>query len=104
MSVTTRDDTADRITKTEEVLGGQPRVAGTRISVLHIVDLVLHDKYTVDDVAYDIYPELSIDDVEAALVHYLLNRSEMHIWERRRREETGAISGPEEMPFSPNEE
>lgn len=101
MSATVRGGDPDCITKTEGVLGGQPRVAGTRISVLHIVYHVLYDKHTVDEVAYDIYSDLTVDEVEAAIAHYLTHREEMEEWEWRQQRKMNGISGFDDMPISP---
>lgn len=68
------DDPTGRIVQTDGILGGQPRVDGTRIGVHHIVDLVLHGKYTVGDVVYEVYPDLTTDDVEAAIRYHLRNK------------------------------
>jgi len=54
-----------RIVSDASVLGGKPVIAGTRISVEHILTL-LESGWTVSDILRE-YPHLTRADVEAAL-------------------------------------
>ena len=72
------------IVTTEDVLGGKPRLAGRRVSVLQVAELVLDagdDPATVADQL-----DLSLADVHEALAYYYANVDEMET-DRRRREE-----------------
>ena len=72
------------IVTTEDVLGGKPRLAGRRVSVLQVAELVLDagdDPATVADQL-----DLSLADVYEALGYYYANVDEMET-DRRRREE-----------------
>lgn len=89
------------IVTTEEVLGGDPRIDGTRIGVHHVVPLVLDDKYTVDEVAHMIYPSLSEGDVLTALRYYLDHTEEIEAIRERNRavieeHRSVALTGPED--------
>jgi len=80
------DDKSKRmpIVTTEDVLGGKPRLAGRRVSVLQVAELVLDagdDPATVADQL-----NLSLADVHEALAYYYANVDEMET-QRRRREE-----------------
>lgn len=55
----------DRITTDPNICGGRPVIAGTRINVSVILRR-LGDGATTDDVLAD-YPELTTDDVRAAI-------------------------------------
>ena len=55
----------DHITRNSEILGGKPIIRGTRVPVYIIVDLV-NNGSGVEQVVED-YPDLTIDDVNAAL-------------------------------------
>lgn len=57
------------IVKTPEVLGGKPRIDGTRIGVFLIGECVRESGQTVDEVL-DGYPDLSRRQVEVALAYY----------------------------------
>lgn len=104
MSVAIPDEPTDRIVETEGVLGGQPRINGTRIGVLHIANLVFHEKYTLEEVHYEIYPELTGRDVAEALLYYLLRDGTMMSKDYRLRNPVeGAITGPDELPNSSDE-
>ena len=72
----------DLIRKDEELLGGEPHVAGRRISVRQIVQMVEGD-YTPGEVAEEL--RLDRSKVDAALRYYRLNRDEIrdHIAEER---------------------
>lgn len=55
----------DHIVADREVMGGVPRVHGTRIPAATIVGLIAEGQSADDIVAA--YPQLSVDDVHAAL-------------------------------------
>lgn len=55
----------DKIVATKDVLGGKPRIAGTRISVDLIVDY-LAAGYGIDEIKRD-YPHLKKEQIEAVL-------------------------------------
>jgi uncharacterized protein (DUF433 family) len=54
-----------RIVANPEILGGKPIVEGTRLSVEHILGLLAHGMSHAEIV--EAYPELTIDDVNAAI-------------------------------------
>lgn len=76
--------TSARIVSSQGTLGGQPRIAGSRISVLQIYELVEGRGDTVETVAsrYD----LDVADVYHALAYYHDNVEEMTEVRRRRGE------------------
>jgi uncharacterized protein (DUF433 family) len=76
--------TTARIQRTPGVLGGQPRIAGHRISVLQLYELVEGKGLEPKTVAgkYD----LDVADVYHALAYYHDNVEEMTEVRRRRRE------------------
>lgn len=93
------------IVSTADTLGGKPRINGHRIGVHHIADLILHGKYTIDDVAYDIYEDLTVADVEAALHFYFTHRETMEEvytairdTDRQARHRDRAVTGPDDSP------
>jgi uncharacterized protein (DUF433 family) len=53
------------ITQDPEILGGKPIIRGTRVPVYIIVDLVSNGS-SIEQVVDD-YPDLTLDDVNAAL-------------------------------------
>ena len=61
----------DRIETNPDVLSGKPIVAGTRISVELVVELLAED-WTPDEIL-DQYPALSRPDIQACL-HYAYER------------------------------
>jgi uncharacterized protein (DUF433 family) len=64
------------ITQTLGVVGGKPRIAGSRIRVLDIV--VWHEKRGLStDQVVELFPELSLADVYAALAYYFDHRDEI---------------------------
>lgn len=60
---------ATSIVKTPDILGGKPRIDGTRIGVFTIGESIREGNQTIDDVV-DGYPELSREAVTAALEYY----------------------------------
>ena len=73
-----RKNLDDHIETTPDVCGGQPRIAGHRITVRQIV--VWHDRLgrSADEIASSY--GLSIADVYAALAYYFNHREEIDAW------------------------
>lgn len=70
------------IVSTAGVMGGQPRVAGHRISVLQIVEWVHEEGMDVETVASEF--DLDMADVYRALTYYYDNIDAMSEWRDRR--------------------
>ncbi|MCC7366359.1 MAG: DUF433 domain-containing protein [Dehalococcoidia bacterium] len=64
------------IERTPGVVGGRPRIAGTRISVDHIARC-WKQGYTPDELVNDMYPHLTLEGVYATLAYYFANRDEI---------------------------
>lgn len=58
--------TIERIAINPKILGGKPCIAGTRIAVTIILEL-LADGLSFDEIVNDYYPQLSKDDIRACL-------------------------------------
>lgn len=58
---------ADRIVVSRKVLHGKPRIAGTRILVSQILDMLGAGKSVVEITSDDYYPDLSAEDVMACV-------------------------------------
>ena len=56
----------ERITVDAKVHFGKPCVAGTRIPVLNVLELVW-EGFSFDDIIRDYYPDLEIDDIQACI-------------------------------------
>ena len=87
-----------KIVRTEDVLGGDPRINGTRIGVHHVYELVAEGDHAPVDVADQL--ELSLGDVYSALAYYHEHPEEMREV-RRTNEEAQAIL--EDVSLSPPE-
>lgn len=72
----------DGITKTDGVMGGQPRIDGHRISVLQIYEWVNEEGMAPETVSSEFGVELA--DVHLALSYYYDNVREMEEWRDRR--------------------
>ena len=70
------------IVSTEGVLGGEPRIEGRRIGVLHVATRVLDDE-TPEEVAADF--DLDLADVYRALAYYYDHPEEMRALRRQKR-------------------
>jgi uncharacterized protein (DUF433 family) len=57
---------ADRIATHPEIHFGKPCVAGTRITVENVLELV-REGTSFADIVRDYYPDLSIDDIRACV-------------------------------------
>jgi uncharacterized protein (DUF433 family) len=70
------------IVSSDEVMGGQPRIEGRRISVLQIVEWVHEDGMEPETVAAEF--DLDMADIHRALAYYYDNIEEMSSWRERR--------------------
>ena len=82
------------IERNDDVLGGEPRIAGTRVGVLDIYELVTGGGYTPEDVADQL--DLSLAQIYAALAHYHEHSEEMREL-RRERDEMESRLGKEAL-------
>jgi uncharacterized protein (DUF433 family) len=92
------DPTNPRIVKTEGVIGGKPRIDGTRIGVRFVREQVERGGLAPPEVA-ERYG-LDVADVHRALAYYHEHPEEMRELERRREENLEAI---EEMALGPED-
>ena len=60
---------ADRIVVSRTVLHGKPRIAGTRIMVYQILDLLAAGKTVDEIISEDYFPDISADDVYACVAY-----------------------------------
>ena len=72
-----------RIVRTEDVLGGDPRIAGRRVGVLHVYQLYVEGDETPEAIASDF--ELTVAEVHAALAYAFNNPEEIRTMEERNR-------------------
>ena len=73
------------VVQTDDILGGEPRIEGTRIGVLDIYELVIDGGYAPADCADQL--DLSLGDVYTALAYYHEHPAEMRAL-RKDREDT----------------
>ena len=59
----------DRITVSRDVVHGQPRIAGTRVMVYQVLDLLAAGKTTQEIISADYFPDLTEDDVRACIAY-----------------------------------
>lgn len=78
----------DGIVSTPEVLGGEPRLEGRRISVRQIAELVLEGGSPPPEVADRL--EIPVAEVHLALAYYYDNPDEMAAVEERYRDAASA--------------
>lgn len=60
-----------RITVDANVHFGKPCVAGTRVPVLDVLELV-REGFSFDDIIRDYYPDLEVNDIQAC-IRYAMN-------------------------------
>lgn len=72
------------IVKTDGVIGGEPRIDGTRIGVREVYALSVEGGYPPIDVADQL--DISVGAVHTALAYYYEHPEEMRALERDRRE------------------
>ncbi|XGI82766.1 DUF433 domain-containing protein [Halorutilales archaeon Cl-col2-1] len=72
------------VVKTEDTLGGEPRLEGRRVSVIQIADMVIKNGESPEYVADQL--ELGLDEVHEALAYYYRHPDEMEKIRERHRE------------------
>lgn len=75
------------IVQTDDTLGGEPRIEGTRVGVLDVYELVVEGGYSPADVADQL--DSSLGEVYTALAYYYDHPGEMRAL-REERDETRA--------------
>lgn len=92
--------TMPRIVKTENVLGGDPRIENHRISVHHVYQRYVEGDETPEEIATSY--NISIAEVHAALAYAFSNPDEMRTIEarnqKRSEESTATRITPDESP------
>lgn len=63
------------IVQTDDVLGGEPRLEGRRITVLQVADMVLEGGRSPEHVSHQL--DISLAEVHAALSYYYEHPDEM---------------------------
>lgn len=86
------------VVKTPEILGGDPRLEGHRISVLQVADLVLAD-HSPETVADQL--GLSLAEVHEAMAYYYSHPEEMDELRARDEELEAELAGRSEAPRKP---
>lgn len=71
----TATDIGTLITRSPEIRGGRPRIAGTGVTVRRIA--VLHRQGLLPEAIAEEFGHLSLAQVHAALAYYYANRSEI---------------------------
>ena len=89
------------IVSTDGVMGGQPRIAGRRISVLQIVEWVNEEGMDPETVAAEF--DLDMADIYRALVYYYENIDEMDSWRDRRKRRLRESRAEQPAPDSVSE-
>lgn len=60
---------SDRIVVSRDVAHGKPRVAGTRIMVYQVLDLLAAGKTPEEIVSADYFPDLTEEDIRACIYY-----------------------------------
>ena len=63
----------DRIVVSRDVMHGKPRIAGTRITVVQILDLLAAGKTPAEIISEDYFPDLTEYDVRACIAYEQLH-------------------------------
>lgn len=87
------------IVRTEDVLGGEPRIEDTRVSVLDIHELVIEGDYPPAEVADQL--DRSLEEVYAALAYYYEHVEEMRTLRRKRTETETELANDALRPPEP---
>jgi len=89
------------VVRTGDVLGGEPRIEGTRVGVLDIYELVVSGGYSPADVADQL--DLSLAAVYTALAYYYDNPEAMRDLRQEREQTKSTLSDEVLQPPEPAE-
>lgn len=89
------------IVRTDDVLGGDPRIEGTRIGVLHVYELAVEGEHAPADVADQL--DVSLGAVYSALAYYYEHAEEMRELRRHHAETERALARDALSPPKPAE-
>lgn len=87
------------IVRTDDVLGGEPRIEGTRVGVLDVYELVVDGGCSPADVADQL--DRSLAEVYTALAYYHEHPAEMRQLRADRDETETALAGDALQPPEP---
>ena len=87
------------IVQSPDVLGGEPRIEGTRIGVLTVVELVLDGRYPPADVADQL--DRPLEEIYTALAYYHEHREEMRSLEAERTNTAATLAERSLQPPEP---
>lgn len=87
------------IVRTDDVLGGDPRIEGTRVGVFHVYELVVAGDHPPVDVADQL--DLSLAEVYSALAYYHEHPDEMREIRRAREEGESTLADVSLTPPEP---
>lgn len=59
----------DRIVVSRNVMHGKPRIAGTRVTVVQVLDLLAAGKTPQEIISDDYYPDLTEVDIRACIAY-----------------------------------
>ena len=70
----------NRIVSTPEILGGKPCIAGTRIAVYMVLELV-EAGVSFDEICTKFYPQISTDDIKACIAYarQIIQNEDVHL-------------------------
>jgi uncharacterized protein (DUF433 family) len=60
---------SSRIAVSREVMHGKPRIIGTRVTVVQVLDLLAAGKTPAEITSDDYFPDLTTDDVRACIAY-----------------------------------
>ena len=89
------------IVRTDGVLGGVPRIEGTRVGVLHVHELVVEGGHSAADIADQL--DLSLAEVYTALAYYHEHPEEMRAVRRAAAEAEGDLAEASLTPPEPTQ-
>lgn len=59
----------DRIVVSRDIVHGKPRIAGTRVMVYQVLDLLAAGKTSAEITSEDYFPDITDEDVRACLAY-----------------------------------
>lgn len=92
---TPSDEDVPRVVRTDDILGGDPRIDGTRVGVFHVFQRYVDGDDEPETIADGL--DISVAEVHAALAYAFHNPDEMRSIEERDPEAPGRRVTPDEQ-------